>query len=382
MPKAKLREKSLSRPQSMHFPSRPTSPTMTMANTQPPTPSEETVSPQSSASAPATPAVPPSQPMRVRRGWTGSVTNLPKFDLPLNKKRWSGAVTPSTMPSTPATEVGTDEYESGVDEKRREKRRKRKKAEIWVCGYILCAQPLTRAHELSLADQITRHVAEIVCRQEFILKLARAMMMFGGPTHRLSAQMKATGRVLDVELSCMYLPDVMIISFEDGATGTSSIRFIRQGSALDLGKLQEAHKLYWKVIHDEISVKDASVELDELMVRKPYYKNWQLILFGGACSASICSVSFNGSFIDSLVAFPLGCLLIVIQLFAARNELYSNVFEYVSILSCLYMHALTTRAFSGSPSRRCSRSLPLRSRPHRSSATPPSPPLLSCSSSP
>ena len=55
-------------------------------------------------------------------------------------------------------------------------------------------------------------------------KLARAMMMFGGPTHRLSAQMKATGRVLDVELSCMYLPDVMIISFEDGATGTSSIR--------------------------------------------------------------------------------------------------------------------------------------------------------------
>ena len=87
-----------------------------------------------------------------------------------------------------------------------------------------------------------------------------------------------------------------------------------------------------QVIHDEISVKDASVELDELMVRKPYYKNWQLILFGGACSASICSVSFNGSFIDSLVAFPLGCLLIVIQLFAARNELYSNVFEYVSIL--------------------------------------------------
>ena len=63
------------------------------------------------------------------------------------------------------------------------------------------------------------------------------------------------------------------------------------------------------------------------MRRKMFYKWWQIVLFGGMCSASICSVSFNGSFIDSLVSFPLGCLLILIQLFAARNELYSNVFE-------------------------------------------------------
>lgn len=79
--------------------------------------------------------------------------------------------------------------------------------------------------------------------------------------------------------------------------------------------------------HDNISVKDASMALDELMIRKPLYRNWQLIIIGGFCSASICSVSFNGSFIDSVVAFPLGCLLIVIQLSAARNELYSNIFE-------------------------------------------------------
>ena len=73
------------------------------------------------------------------------------------------------------------------------------------------------------------------------------MMMFGGPSHRLQAQIKATAKVLDVELSCMYLPDVMLISFDDPSTSTSNIKFIRQGSALDLGKLQEAHELYWKV---------------------------------------------------------------------------------------------------------------------------------------
>lgn len=63
------------------------------------------------------------------------------------------------------------------------------------------------------------------------------------------------------------------------------------------------------------------------MRRKPTYSFPQLIFLGGMCSSSICSVSFNGSFIDSLVSFPLGALLVAIQLLSVRNELYGNVFE-------------------------------------------------------
>ena len=99
----------------------------------------------------------------------------------------------------------------------------------------------------NLLSQITRHVVEIIQRQEFILKLTRAFMMFGGPSHRLQAQIQATARVLDIELSCMYLPDVMLISFDDGSTGTSNIKFIRQSSTLDMGKLYDGFRLYWKV---------------------------------------------------------------------------------------------------------------------------------------
>ena len=126
--------------------------------------------------------------------------------------------------------------------------RRRRYTCVAVSLAACCACSLT-AHSFFIffVVQITRHVAEIIQRQEFILKLARAMMMFGGPTHRLQAQMQSTARVLDIELSCMYLPDVMLISFDDAATSTSNIKFIRQSSALDIGKLQEAHKLYWKV---------------------------------------------------------------------------------------------------------------------------------------
>ncbi|KAG1880933.1 hypothetical protein F4604DRAFT_1578491 [Suillus subluteus] len=243
-------------------------------------------------------------------------------------KHWKGVLKDLTLPhhlpsghfkgvllSLPGTPLRHPVSASGAStpgtkrkerEKRgKEERRKRKRAEVYI----------------------TRHVAAILQRQEFILKLARAMMMFGGPSHRLVAQIQSTARVLELDMSCLYLPDVMWISFEDNATGTSHVKFIRQASALDLGKLGDAHGLYWDVIHDVISVSEANTALDTLMRKKPIYSFPQLIFFGGMCSSSICSVSFNGSFIDSLVSFPLGALLVTIQLLSVRNELYGNVFE-------------------------------------------------------
>ncbi|KIM73743.1 hypothetical protein PILCRDRAFT_99247 [Piloderma croceum F 1598] len=218
---------------------------------------------------------------------------------------------PSSGTGTPVNEG--EEWEKWLIKEREKAREKRKKDE--------------KRRKKKREAFITRHVAEIIQRQEFILKLTRALMMFGGPSHRLQAQIQATARVLDIELSCMYLPDVMLISFDDGNTGTSNIKFIRQSSALDMGKLYDGFRLYWKVIHDKISVSEASAELDILMQRKPMYNMWQLVVIGGMCSASICSVSFSGSFIDSLIVIPMGCLLVFIQLISVRNELYSNVFE-------------------------------------------------------
>jgi len=79
------------------------------------------------------------------------------------------------------------------------------------------------------------------------MKLTRAMMMFGGPTHRLQSQMMSAARVLDIQMSVLYLPDIALLSFDNNATGTSHIKLIRQGSAMDLGKLNGAFALYWKV---------------------------------------------------------------------------------------------------------------------------------------
>lgn len=72
---------------------------------------------------------------------------------------------------------------------------------------------------------------------------------------------------------------------------------------------------------------DASGKLDELMKSPPLYNWWQNVLIGGMCSSAICTVAFTGSFIDALLAFPLGALLVAIQILSSRNQLYLHVFE-------------------------------------------------------
>jgi uncharacterized membrane protein YjjP (DUF1212 family) len=275
----------------------------------------------------AAPAVGAGDGPSYRSKWS-EVLSLPKRGMQYSS---SAATTPGESIRTTGT-INTDDgsfldeksrtvprmgrEKDARDEQRRERRRRKKKQEVFII----------------------RHIEDLLARQTFVLKLARAMMMFGGPTHRLQAQMQSTARVLEISLSCMYLPDTMLMAFDDEVTSTSSVKLIKQGSALDLTKLTYAYKIYWAVIHDEMSVSEASNTLDELMCSKSTYRAPALIFFGGMASASICSVSFHGSLVDSLISFPLGCILVAVQIFSARNELYSNVFECVFRTSC---HALT-----------------------------------------
>ena len=86
----------------------------------------------------------------------------------------------------------------------------------------------------------------------------------------------------------------MLISFVDDATHTSETKFLKQATGLDLGKLLATHDLYWKVVHDKISVDQASGDLDVLMTTPVYYAWWQTLIIGAACSAFITVIGFYG----------------------------------------------------------------------------------------
>ncbi|KAM0330126.1 hypothetical protein ACHAQA_004299 [Verticillium albo-atrum] len=209
--------------------------------------------------------------------------------------------------------------------------RKRRKSGTWGT-----TSPKTKTKEKKKRDEkvrITKHIAQILSRHKYLVKLCRALMMYGAPTHRLEEYMTMSARVLEIEGQFLYIPGCMIISFDDSSTHTTEVKIVRTPQGVDLGKLRDVHELYKEVVHDRMGVDEATVKLDDIMARKLKFNNWLRVPVYGLASACVAPFAFQGRFIDMPIAFLLGCILGWLQLIVApNNELYANVFEITAAI--------------------------------------------------
>ncbi|KAK3989951.1 hypothetical protein QBC44DRAFT_76884 [Cladorrhinum sp. PSN332] len=186
--------------------------------------------------------------------------------------------------------------------------------------------------------QIKFHIAEIINRHRYLIKLCSALMMYGAPTHRLEAYMKMSARVLGIEGQFLYLPGIMIVSFDDSQTHTTEVKILRPAQGLDFGRLRDVHEIYKEVVHDRMGADEATKLLDSVTARKDKFPVWFRILLTGVASACVSPFGFEGRYIDMPICFILGCLVGFLQLYIApSNELYANVFEITAavLTSCL-----------------------------------------------
>ncbi|KAJ4226445.1 hypothetical protein NW759_005031 [Fusarium solani] len=176
--------------------------------------------------------------------------------------------------------------------------------------------------------RITIHIAGIIQRHRYLLKLCRALMMYGAPTHRLEEYMTMSSRVLEIEAQFLYLPGCMIISFDDSTTHTTEVKLVRVPQGIDLGRLRDVHNIYKEVVHDKVGVEEATKRLDEVILNKPKFNIWLRVFLYGVASACVAPFAFQGRFIDLPIAFILGAIVGILQLvLAPSNELYAHVFE-------------------------------------------------------
>ncbi|KAK4098764.1 DUF1212-domain-containing protein [Parathielavia hyrcaniae] len=186
--------------------------------------------------------------------------------------------------------------------------------------------------------RIKIHIAEIINRHAYLLKLCKALMIYGAPTHRLEAYMRMSARVLGIEGQFLYLPDTMIISFDDSNTHTTEVKIVRANQGLDFGKLRDVHEIYKEVVHDRIGVDEATSRLEEITARKPKFPIWLRVLLHGLATASVAPFGFEGRYIDMPVCFLLGCLVGFLQLcISPSNELYANVFEITAAVMTSFL---------------------------------------------
>ncbi|KAJ5475008.1 Pheromone-regulated membrane protein 10 [Penicillium diatomitis] len=197
--------------------------------------------------------------------------------------------------------------------------------------------------------KLTVHIAAMLARQQYIMQLCRALMKYGAPTHRLEEYMVMTSNVLDVNAQFLYIPGCMFMSFDDPLTRTAEVKIIRVVQGLDLSRLAETHNVYKNVVHDVISVDEATGQLDTIMQCKPRYNRWILILLTGLASVAVGPYAFSARPIDLPIIFILGCLVGFMQhVLAPSSATYTNVLEVsAAILTSFLARAVGSISHNG-----------------------------------
>ncbi|OBZ76083.1 Pheromone-regulated membrane protein 10 [Grifola frondosa] len=176
--------------------------------------------------------------------------------------------------------------------------------------------------------RIEFNITSVLNRQKFLMRLAKALMTFGAPSHRIESQLLSAARILEVDAEFIHIPGVIICSFGDQETKTSEMHFVKCGGRLALGSLHDVHQIYRSVVHDEISARKATVLLDALLDAEPLYGRLIRTSLAFCLSALICPLAFGGSFLDMWIAGSGATFLSLMQFcVASKSQLYANVFE-------------------------------------------------------
>ncbi|KAF8949312.1 hypothetical protein BGZ47_006849 [Haplosporangium gracile] len=185
------------------------------------------------------------------------------------------------------------------------------------------------AATLSANLGIQRDIAEILTRQSFLIMIAKALILYGAPSHRIEETCALLARKMDVDASFALLPGLMTISFSDPETHTSDTRHLRCTQGMDMYKLSKVYKIAWGVLHGK-GIEEANRALERVTVEPGYYPVWVTVMSWMTTAAFVAPLAFNGSWLDTALAGLCGLLVGLLGVVAAKFPVYGNVFEVTS----------------------------------------------------
>ncbi|KAF9565292.1 hypothetical protein EC968_004183 [Mortierella alpina] len=175
--------------------------------------------------------------------------------------------------------------------------------------------------------RITFAVADILERQDYILRLAKSMIKYGSPSHRLEDAIDRSARTLEINLQCIYLPNVMIVAFTDYETHTSETHLLKMSAGLDMYKCALVHQVHKMVTHSAMPVEEAIMKLDAISTEKDANPRWLTVLAYAVASFCTAPMFFKGSWVDSGVAFLIGGTVGLLVWLAERVPSYAHICE-------------------------------------------------------
>ncbi|TFK56557.1 hypothetical protein OE88DRAFT_1730037 [Heliocybe sulcata] len=169
-------------------------------------------------------------------------------------------------------------------------------------------------------------------------------MNYGAPSHRIEAQLQAASRILGVGSEFVHLPNLTIVSFNDGGTRAFETHFVRSPGRIALTALHKVHLVYRDVLHDKTGVEAGTSALRKILRAPPRYNLAFRCALSFVSATILGSLAFGGSFVDMLVGGAASSILQFLGLqAAAKSAVYANVYEIsVSILMSFIARGLST----------------------------------------
>ena len=172
----------------------------------------------------------------------------------------------------------------------------------------------------------TRTLTETMHCHKFMIEVARCLLAFGAPGHRLESQLTNTAKVLNLQAEFLLLPNVVFISFHD--SDHSGLHVIKRTGSISLSQLRDTQHIYNQVVSLQASPEQGWRSLllvESLPLPYSYRIRYSIAFF---CGLVITLLAFDGSFLDAIIAGAAsGCLAFLNFYMIGTEPIVARIFE-------------------------------------------------------
>ena len=163
---------------------------------------------------------------------------------------------------------------------------------------------------------------------KFLVDSAVMLHRYGTPSHRLERVMTKVAASVGIQGQFLYTPTALVISLANDSVSSTVVRRV-DSVVVDVDKLIRFDDLLGKVELKEISIDDATIEMQRIDKAPSLYPQSVYIL---ACAAACACVAvlFRGSSAEIIASGGIGLVIAFVELLHQRWRLETGLLEPVS----------------------------------------------------
>ncbi|GGB06762.1 threonine/serine exporter family protein [Agarivorans gilvus] len=189
---------------------------------------------------------------------------------------------------------------------------------------------------LPAIDNITLSSSHFEIKRKFLIKLGKALHKYGTPAFRLESHLQKVAETLDIEGYFLITPTTMtfVLRSPDDTQEYNYVMRMKPGE-IDLGMLARTNQLVKQLTQQELSLQQATEQLNVLIEEKSPYSTW-LTLLAFAITGGAFAMLMSANWSSIICATLLSGISFYLAYRAEYSKGISEALEPVAALLCSF----------------------------------------------